>query len=183
MLPGLWHTERLRVQDVGAADLELCGACLAECEDVAALDPAFKPVPPSEIEAHIQRSLQGAESEERAFQMQTLRLASTGEAVGYWHFMVVPAKPAAVGVSILLVRPAHRRQGLGQELVAGALARFHPAKREIWARVFLANPAALEFWARQGFRELVLHQATYVWPPRDTPSVILGRRLTESADA
>lgn len=181
MLPPSWQTDRLLVQDAAAADLGVAHACLAESEDVAGLDPAFALVPPAELEAHITRSIDGARLPTRPFQMQMLRLATSGDVVGYWHFMTVPAKPSAVGVSIMLVRPAYRRRGLGRELVAGALGRFGCATREIWARVYLANLRALEFWPRAGFTELVPHRDAYVSPPAERPSIILSRRLERGA--
>lgn len=177
MLPRSWQTARLQVQDAVAADRDLAHACLAESQDVASLDPAFALVPPAEIEAHIERSVAGAEAASRSFQMQILRLAATGDVAGYWHFMAVPRKPSAVGVSIMLIRPGYRRQGLGRELVAGALSRFDASKDEIWARVYLANLRAIEFWAGLGFDKLALLGEAYVLPPADQPSIILCRPL------
>lgn len=183
MLPHSWQTARLLVQDAVAVDRDVAHACLAESQDVASLDPAFALVPPEELEAHIQRSMAGAEAASRAFQMQLLRVAATGDVAGYWHFMAVPRKPSAVGVSILLIRPNHRRLGLGRELIAGALSRFDASKDEIWARVYLANLRALEFWSRLGLDRLALLGDTYVSPPADRPSIILSRPLDRRADA
>ena len=183
MLPRSWHTPRLSIEDAVASDLGIAHACLVESQDIARLDPAFAPVPPSEIEAHIARSAQEASAGSRAFQMQIVRLAASGEAVGYWHFMKVPRRPSAVGVSIMLIRPSFRRQGLGAELVAAALGRFDGAMDEIWARVYLGNVTAIEFWARLGFLRLTLLDDRYVSSPAEMPSIILSRPLEGAAPA
>lgn len=179
MLPSAWHTPRLSVRDATAADLGLCHACLADSQDAAPLDPAFKLVPPAEIQEHITRSTGEAALPSRAFQMQVLRLTSSEDAVGYWHFMAVPKRPEAIGVSIMLIRPAYRRHGLGRELVEGALARFEPSKTELWARVYLGNPRAIEFWAGLGLARLVRLHDTYVSTPAEQPSIILSRCLPD----
>lgn len=175
MLPSSWRTARLIVQDVVASDLELVLECLAESSDVAHLDPAFALAPRSELEALIARSLEQVDPADRKFQMQILRLAGSGEVAGYWHFMAVPSRESAVGVSIMLVRPAHRRAGLGSELIASAVTGFHPSKLEIWARVYLGNLPAIEFWSQLGFLTLARLADTYVLPPSDKPSIIVSR--------
>lgn len=177
MLPSRWRTPRLIVDDVTPADLQMLLQGLDETADIAALDPAFGPAPPAEVEALIARSGAAFAPGAREFQMQVLRVAETGDVAGYWHFVAVPRHVGVVGVSILLVRPAFRRRGLGQELIAGAAPLLAGVKQAIWARVYLGNPRAIEFWAQQGFRSLALHADTYVLTPDDRPSIILAKPL------
>lgn len=175
MLPNCWNTARLLVEDAATRDLNLVAQCLAESQDVAHLDPAFGPAPEDELKAMLARSLNENVAGQREFQMQMLRLNETGETVGYWHFVAVPKKPALVGVSIMLIRPAYRRQGYGAELVASAVPRFRGVKGEVWARVYLGNSSAIEFWSRLGFITLARRSETYVLPPAEAPSIILSR--------
>lgn len=177
MLPGTWHTPRLLIQDATAADLKVVHASLAESQDVADLDPTFALVSPAEVEAHITRSAEGGGSPSRPFQMQVLRLSASDDVAGYWHFMTVPKKPTTIGISIILIRPAYRRQGLGSELIQGALSKFEQRKQEIWARVYLGNVCSIEFWADLGFLSLTRHKDSYVSSPQERPSIILSRQL------
>ena len=174
MLPVSWQTNALLVDDAVLGDAEAAYRAHVDCHDVADLDPAFMPAPREEVEAHIRRSLDSQSLPARPFQMQMLRLRGSGEVVGYWHFQEIPGRPSAVGVSILLIRPMFRRQGLGRALIAGALAAFGPDKQQLWARVYLANPRALSFWASLGFTTLTMHQGTYVSFAQTRPSIILA---------
>jgi len=184
MLPSAWQTGRLLVEDATLNDAGAAHGALLECEDVGALDPAFKPVPLAELEALISRSLQDHGCECRRFQMQMLRLRDSGQVAGYWHFQEVPAQANAVGVSIMLIRPEFRRGGLGQELVSSAIEHFARQKQELWARVYLANPRAMAFWASMGFLRLVRHHGAYVASSESQPHIILARQLQrQSSDA
>lgn len=183
MLASSWHTARLQVDDATPADLADTMACLAASHETAPLDPAFGLVPADEVRGHINRSTEQAAQATRHFQMQMLRLAATTEVVGYWHFMRVPVHPQVVGVSILLLHPRVHRQGLGQELVGGALARWSSDLHTLWARVYLANVRALAFWAGCGLDRLVCFKGDWVTTPHDRPSIILSRPLPGAAGA
>lgn len=183
MLPTAWHTERLRVDDVRADDADAVLQALAESADIAALDPTFGPAPRAEIVALIEKSQAPADAGGRSFQMQMLRRRDGAETVGYWHLMTVPGRPGTVGVSILLLRPAHRGQGLGQELVTAAAARLAAGQQAFWSRVFLKNTRALAFWAGLGFDRLVSHRGGFVQPPDDAPSVVLEKDVRHLAPA
>ena len=184
MLPTAWQTNRLLIEDAILSDAEAAHQCLLACEDAAALDPAFKPVPQGEIETHISRSLQKSGSESRTFQMQMLRLRSSGKVAGYWHFQKVPCPGKVVGISILLFRPEFRRSGLGRELVSSAIVHFAATQQELWARVYLANTGAIAFWASLGLLRLAKHHGAYVTSSDTQPSIILARQLHRlSADA
>lgn len=181
MLPPHWHTDRLRMADAQPADTDDVLACLAESADVAALDPTFGPAPRAEIDELIAKSQREAGVPLRGFQMQMMRRSDDGRLVGYWHLTRIPQKDQAVGVSILLLRPAHRGQGLGQELVTAAATHLAPQHHEFWSRVFLANPRAIEFWAGLGFSQLIRHRNHFVQPPAETPSVVLVKTLASGS--
>ncbi len=177
MLAARWHTTRLAIDDVTPADAEAVLDCLAESADLAALDPTFGPAPRVDIDDLIARSQREANAAPRSFQMQMIRQRNEGGLVGYWHLMQVPDRPEAVGVSILLVRPPFRGQRMGQELVTEAARQLAARYAELWARVFLANPRAIQFWATLGFDQLTPHRGRIVHPPAATPSLILMKRL------
>lgn len=177
MIPAWWQTDSLVVQDALPADADDAYRAHQECHDVGALDPAFLPVPKAEIDDLIARSAGARAPAERTFQMQMLRLRRSGELAGYWHFQQVPSEPTAAGVSILLIRPAFRRLGLGRELVGGAAPYLARTKQQLWARVYLANPRAIAFWSQQGLVRLARLHGRHVSSPEERPSIILARDL------
>jgi GNAT superfamily N-acetyltransferase len=177
MLAHTWQTQRLTMTDVHAVDTDSVLQCLAESADVAVLDPTFGPAPRAEIEDLITKSQSCANDPARNFQMQMIRQIGAETPVGYWHLTRVPTKERVIGVSILLLRPAHRGQGLGQELVQAAAAQLALGQREFWSRVYLRNTRAIEFWAQLGFDSLAKHRGAFVQPPAETPSIVMVKRL------
>jgi GNAT superfamily N-acetyltransferase len=163
--------------DVQVADAEFVLQCLAESADIAALDPTFGPAPKVEIDALITESRSCANDLIRNFQMQLIRQIGTEAPIGYWHLMRVPEIEQVVGVSILLIRPAHRGQGLGQELVQTAAAHLALGNREFWSRVYLRNTGAIEFWAGLGFDRLAKHRGAFVQTPDEAPNIVMVKRL------
>jgi GNAT superfamily N-acetyltransferase len=128
--------------DVHAADTEWVLLCLAESADVAVLDPTFGTTPRTEIEELITKSQSCAKDPVRDFQMQMIRQIGFDTPIGYWHLTRVPTRERVSGVSILLIRPSYRGQGLGQELVQAAAAQLALGQRELWSRVYLRNTGA-----------------------------------------
>jgi GNAT superfamily N-acetyltransferase len=163
--------------DVQAADVDWVLQSLAESADVAVLDPTFGPVPRSDIEELIAKSLSCANDPARDFQMQMIRQIGFDAPIGYWHLTRVPTRERAVGVSILLIRPSHRGLGMGQELVQAAAAHLALGQCELWSRVYLRNTGAIEFWARLGFDSLAKHRGAFVQSPDETPSIVLVKHL------
>jgi GNAT superfamily N-acetyltransferase len=179
MLPREWSSPTLRHRDVRLGDLDLVMTMLAESQDLKALDPSFGSAPAEEIQALIERSLQaGRDCPEggRPFQMQLVFRGR--DCVGYWHLTCVPNLGGVVGVSILLIRPAFRRSGVGTEWVQAALAHLRGHVREFWARVYLANPRALAFWTSQGLTQVAPFKGAHVHGADSAqPSIILSRQL------
>jgi GNAT superfamily N-acetyltransferase len=192
MLPATWTSTSLAHRDARPSDRAWVLQMLQESQDMAARDPAFGLAPQEDIEALIEQSTAAARApgpQGRGFQMQlifTHRGAGTGpedldHCVGYWHLMRVPADEQVVGVSILLIRPSFRRQGLGAQVVDAAQRHLHASARELWARVYLANPRALAFWAAQGLTRLAAHKGEHVHAADgERPSIILSCTLGES---
>lgn len=180
MLPLTWQTHRLTVRDAVPDDVDAVMGFLAESAEIAELDPTFGPAPRAEIVDLVARSASEAQRGLRDFQMQLFALRGSGDVAGYWHLTRIPQRAQAIGVSILLVRPAHRRAGLGQELVSSAAAHLAGTHQEFWSRVFLRNTPALAFWAGLGFDRLVRHKGQFVLPPAASPSVVLMKPLGAS---
>jgi GNAT superfamily N-acetyltransferase len=177
MLPREWSSPTLRHRDAQPSDVDLVMAMLAESQDLNAMDPSFGAAPVEEIQALIERSLQaGCDHPEgqRLFQMQLVHRNS--ECVGYWHLTRVPNLEGVVGVSILLIRPAFRRCGVGAEWIQAALAQLRGSVREFWARAYLANPRALAFWTSQGLTQVAPFKGAHVHGADSAqPSIILSR--------
>lgn len=180
MLPTAFETARLRVRDVRADDLADVELCLSETGDIVHLDPFFGPAPRQELLDLIGRSTAGAREAPRQAQMQMIHRRDDGHLLGYWHVMRVPGRPHTVGVGLMLIRPDFRRGGYGAEFIEAAAAHLRAGgEQELWARVFLRNHPALEFWGRQGFDHLRLHRGRIVQPPEDKRSLMLARVLAE----
>jgi len=177
MLPAQWRTPRLTVRNVRAGDAALLDRCLVDAADAAALDPHFGPAPWADLEALVERSLAQEAAETPDFQCQLFFRDGDEQPAGYWHFVRVPGRAGVVGVTLMLVRPAYRRQGLGEEVIGNASRQLAGWAQAFWARVFLKNVPAIEFWARQGFVLVTLHREQFVIGPPDTPSLILCRPL------
>lgn len=182
MLPTAWTTERLACRDATADDLPLLMAALAESQDIAALDPAFGATTEADMQPHLDRHLRAPDQ----VRMQVLYRRAEGatgqetsEFVGFWRLVRVPSRPMAIGVEILLMRPAYRRLGLAQELVAAALEHLRGLGGELWARVYLANVRAMAFWMNAGLRRVVEHQGALIHGMEgdDLPSLILSRAI------
>lgn len=163
--------------DVQAADAQCVLECLEESGDIAALDPTFGPASAGEIGELIAKSQSGVCDKTRQFQMQMIRKTGTQTSVGYWHLMQVPTRERVVGISILLIRPNCRGQGLGRELILSAAAHLAPRYGELWSRVYLGNTRAMEFWAELGFDSLVKHQGRFVHAFDELPSIVIAKKL------
>ena len=131
---------------------------LAASADTAALDPAFGPAPEDEVQRHLSRHLQTPGE----VCMQLVYRRDGGPFLGFWRLVRVPSRPQALGVEILWLDPAHRRQGLAREWVAGALEHLRGVASELWARVYLANAPALSFWMQAGLCRVVRHQGEFI---------------------
>jgi GNAT superfamily N-acetyltransferase len=82
----------------------------------------------------------------------TFRLARTGtDALVGVATAVRSGDEAVVTVLRLYVLPAYQGQGIGSQLLTGALAAFPKAQR-IQLQVAEGNPAGLSFWTNRGFR-------------------------------
>ena len=197
MLPTHWTTERLICRDATAQDLPLLMDALAESQDIAALDPTFGAATEADLQVHLDRHLHAPDQVRMQVLIRKPEAASAQEAagfVGFWRLVRVPSRPQAIGVEILLMRPAHRRMGLAQELVAAALGQLRGVGSEgggegggeLWARVYLANARAMAFWMHAGLRRVVEHQGALIHGlqgDEGPPNLILSREILPRATA
>ena len=192
MLPTTWTTERLVCRDATAQDLPLLMDALAESQDIAALDPTFGATTEADLQTHLDRHLRAPDQ----VRMQVLHRRTVGsfaqeaaDFIGFWRLVRVPSRPQAIGVEILLMRPAHRRLGLAQELVAATLEQLRgvggEGGGELWARVYLANARAMAFWMKAGLRRVVEHQGALIHGMQGDgpPNLILSREILPRATA
>ena len=178
MLPVHFETERLRVRDARADDLDDVELCLSETSDIVHLDPFLGPAPRQELVELIGRSTAGTAQALRPAQMQMIHRRDDDHLLGYWHLMRVPGRERTVGVGLMLIRPDFRRGGIGREFIEAASSHLQRGgEHELWARVFLRNLPALEFWGRNGFDRLRLHRGRIVQPPEEKRSLMLARVL------
>jgi len=84
---------------------------------------------------------------------------------------------------MFVLDPTHHRNGYGAEVVRGLLTGIRSAGpyRAVCLRVYRKNRAALRFWARAGFTEVVRFDAAGVPEREMVPSLVL--RESEAAPA
>lgn len=191
MLPTTWSTHRLICRDATAQDLPVLMEALAESQDIAALDPTFGATTEAELQTHLDRHRRAPDQVcmQLLFRRAEGSLAhGAADFIGFWRLVRVPSRPQAVGVEILLMRPAHRRRGLAQELVTGTLEQLRgvggDSGGELWARVFLANARAMAFWMNAGLRRVVEHQGALIHGLQaddGPPNLILSREILPRA--
>ncbi len=117
--------------------------------------------------------------------MQAIRLYTSEEPIGYFHFREATPRAELVGLTMFVIRPEFRAKGLGREVADGLLRHLsqNPENHSVWARVYLRNHRALKFWTAQGFTRIVQHKGEYVHDEGDGHvSVILERSLDSGTE-
>lgn len=179
-LPAAWQTNRLVVRDARLGDAAPLHTLFNACSSLADLDPTFSPVPLTDLQALVLCSLaaasQGNPAIANEFRLQAVFRRGgeqPGELVGYFHLSHSRPQPELVWVSMFVIAPQTRRQGVGTELANALADRLQSlGYAAIRLRVFLTNLSALHFWTQQGFRRILQVEPT--------GAIILERRLNEA---
>ena len=87
----------------------------------------------------------------------------SGRPAGFWMMTRADYQENCILLGVIIVAPAYRGQGYGQELVSLALryAREILGMERATLRVFAHNRAALACYRRCGFRETGLEEASF----------------------
>ncbi|MBX3000447.1 MAG: GNAT family N-acetyltransferase [Caldilineaceae bacterium] len=182
-LPARWSTPRLRIADSTLADASRLTAIFNACNYAQPWDPTFRLIKEEELSELIRESL-STEGEDLYFRMQTLRIASEDDPIGYFHLSHwSPRLPQAdtVTISMFVIDPARQRQGYAQEVAAGLAENLAQlGYMAIWLDVYLKNWPALRFWIQQGFTHIVEYEGAPTHSESAHASLILERRLVEN---
>jgi GNAT superfamily N-acetyltransferase len=178
-LPSEWFTERLRVRTAGRADVRALHAVFHACRHLEPLDPTFAEASEETIRGLVARSLARSEDGSEAFHLQSIQPREGTELLGYFHLSYSQPRPETVWISMFVLDPTHHRNGYGAEVVRGLLTGIRSAGpyRAVWLRVYRKNRAALRFWARTGFTEVVRFDPAGVPEREMAASLVLAHRL------
>jgi diamine N-acetyltransferase len=180
-LPSQWFRERLRIRTAGLADVPALRSIYNACRHLEPLDPTFSEASEEAIRDLVSRSLACAEDASGPFHLQSIHLQAGAEPLGYFHLSYSQPHPETVWISMFVLHPMHQRSGYGAEAVRGLLAELRSMGmyRAVWLRVYLKNWAALRFWIRTGFTEIVQYDGASVPGPDAVASLVLAHRLRE----
>jgi len=162
-IPAVWQTARLQIVDSTLADVSALTAIYTACSYAGQWDPSFKIIPESELAGLVTNSLDTS-PEHINYRLQAIRVAETGELVGYFHcYHGIPRDRQTVWISMFVIHPDYRKQHYGQEVVQGFLPQFQAlGYRAVQLEAFVQNWPALRFWTNQGFTT-ILKYVEDVW--------------------
>ncbi|HVZ41054.1 MAG TPA: GNAT family N-acetyltransferase [Candidatus Kapabacteria bacterium] len=175
-----WATERLRVRDAQPTDVPRLTAIFNACSYAGEWDDTFTVVPESDVAALAAKSAQargGCSSE--PFTLQCLCDTASDEIIGYYHLTYRRPLENQVGVSMLVLDPAHQGRGFGAEAVRGIVAGLEALRsyRALVAKVYLKNWPAMRFWIGMGFTTVLRYLGDPVMAEGAYASILLERPL------
>ena len=183
-LPAQWTTERLIIADGVLDDVARLTAIFNACSYVEPWDPTFHLIEEDELRQLIQRSL-STHGEDLYFRLQAMRRAGEENPIGYFHLSHwSPRLPQAdtAFISMFVVDPAFQGQRYAQEVVGGLAEQLRQlGYAALWLEVYLKNWPALRFWIQQGFTHIIEYDGDPTHTDAAHATLILERRLTQSA--
>jgi len=166
LLPAVWQTERLQVQDAGLADVPGLQELFNDCALLAPGDPTFSSAPQADLHSLVHRSLAPASQDhpgaanEFRLQIACFRQEDGGPA-GCFHLSHGRPQAEQVWISLFIIHPRFQRQGFGAELLRGLVDQIHAlGYATIHLRVFPQNLSSLHFWTQQRFQHIRLVEPT-----------------------
>jgi diamine N-acetyltransferase len=176
-LPSPWFTERLWIRTAAFADVPALRSAYNACRHLEPLDPTFTEASEETISELVSRSLDTSEP----FHLQSIHLQEGAEPLGYFHLSYSQPHAETVWISMFVLHPLHQSSGYGAEVIRGLLAELRSTEvyRAVWLRVYLKNWAALRFWIRSGFTEVVQYDGEVMPAPGAVASLVLAHRVRE----
>ena len=175
-----WSTERVRIKDSSAQDVQRLTEIFNSCNYVEPWDPTFSIVDENEINLLVEKSLSTAD-ENTGFRLQCFEIKDSRKIIGYFHLHHHSPRlpqPATAVISMFVIHPEFQGKKYAQEIVAELAKQLADCGYiAIWLAVYLKNWPALRFWLQQGFNKIIKYDGDNQFSGTAQASLTLEKRL------
>lgn len=157
MLPDNWYSKRLLFNQFRASEAALAQKIYNANAHLRSRDPHFGEYPLSEFSELIQKDETVSGQQETQFFLRCVRDRESSEALGYFQFELNAPQKGQGWLPMFVLHPGAQRMGYGAEAINSLLEIVGELNcvNMIGLNVYAENPVALQFWFRQGWREIL----------------------------